>query len=812
MIRRLVWSLLLILLMVLTLSYVFRLPLAQWFIAPTLSDNGVQLHCLDWSINKDIDLHIERLCMTYQGHQIELAGITANTQHIDVARANLNLAQQSKASSDNSLIKPLAFALPAQRPLLKLHRLIVSHPSLPTPLNVAVTEHQLNHFTVTGEVDAKLHLTEQQLSGSLALHQSLLNKLRVINGLMLTSHHDFHFDGVSLQLTSQLAVDYNIQQQNCPLMLHADGQVVSRYQLNESLLQVELGQLTGNLTAQNSCFDLLTEQQQLFAVKNMPLQWQINFPERVELAQQYLTSGAFSLSAIDGKAQLIAERFAVDLSAPWQTLVTALTAKLSSPDINEFSTHAEINKQSVSGQYQLALAKLPEFLPIAARGINSQGQFNIDKFLNAERHGQVTTTLTVNSGQVAELALQKYQGKLTAELNNKQFASVQLISKVASLNYNELKFDGLTNQFTATSDLSMGELFVDLASNTKLNKFMSPELTIQPLTITATGTQSRALQASHHIVAEGIDLLVNHHWSKVAHPFEVIIAEQDASNLNPILQQFLPLLTLTDGTINGKISGDVNLQQADLALQVSAVSALYNDFLAKQLTTQLNARFDSGQLNLAATKFVLNELRAGAIVKEIHGQLAVVNNVPCMSNLVGQVMGGRFVVDNYCITSTTQHALVKFDNIDTSKLITLDDKSGISVTGRVAGSLPVQFSAAGIEVKQGTLYNQGDGKLLITNNAAFAAVKAQQQELSPILGLLENLDIQQLKSSVNLKPDGWLHLGVNLSGYNQAEKQQVNFNYNHEENIFTLLRALRLSDEITQKVEQQYTNKGSNDG
>jgi len=28
--------------------------------------------------------------------------------------------------------------------------------------------------------------------------------------------------------------------------------------------------------------------------------------------------------------------------------------------------------------------------------------------------------------------------------------------------------------------------------------------------------------------------------------------------------------------------------------------------------------------------------------------------------------------------------------------------------------------------------------------------------------------------------------------------------------VFTLLRALRLSDEITQKVEQQYSTEGSN--
>ena len=85
----------------------------------------------------------------------------------------------------------------------------------------------------------------------------------------------------------------------------------------------------------------------------------------------------------------------------------------------------------------------------------------------------------------------------------------------------------------------------------------------------------------------------------------------------------------------------------------------------------------------------------------------------------------------------------------------------------------------------------------------------QQQELQPVLSLLKNLDIQKLNSTVALNSDGWLNLGVNLQGFNEPQQQQVNFNYNHEENVFTLLRALRLSDEITQKVEQQYSQKGN---
>ena len=187
----------------------------------------------------------------------------------------------------------------------------------------------------------------------------------------------------------------------------------------------------------------------------------------------------------------------------------------------------------------------------------------------------------------------------------------------------------------------------------------------------------------------------------------------------------------------------------------------------------------------------------------------MVNNSAQAFDISGNVFDGVFELDKYTLLKSQQTANVTFKDIDASKLITLDDKSGITLTGRLKGWLPLHFSDSGVEVTNGNLLNQGEGKLIISNNVAFDSVMQQQQELQPVLSLLKNLEIQKLNSTVALKSDGWLNLGVNLQGFNEPEQQQVNFNYNHEENVFTLLRALRLSDEITQKVEQQYSQKGN---
>ena len=355
----------------------------------------------------------------------------------------------------------------------------------------------------------------------------------------------------------------------------------------------------------------------------------------------------------------------------------------------------------------------------------------------------------------------------------------------------------------------MGELFAHLSANTQISTLTSPSIDLENINVDSKGLQSRALKASHHVFVNGIELVANHHISKVEHPFEVIVPQQNVLSLNSIISQFEPLAQLTQGEFNGRVSGDVNLQKANFNLTIYDTSALYNDYLANQFSTQFSGQYDSGQLNVEPTTFNVNELRAGAVVNNINGKIKVVNNSAQAFDISGNVFDGVFELDKYTLLKQQQSAIVTFKDIDASKLITLDDKSGITLTGRLKGWLPLHFSDSGVEVTNGSLLNQGQGKLIINNNEAFDAVMQQQQELQPVLGLLKNLHIQKLNSTVALKSDGWLNLGVNLQGFNAPQQQQVNFNYNHEENVFTLLRALRLSDEITQKVEQQYSQKGN---
>ncbi len=799
------------------LVYLFRLPLTSWFLTPMLGKSGVELHCIDWSLSSKLDLNIEKLCLTYQGQQIELAGIIANKQQVTISRANLtvsNLAGKQAPNSTQTEFKKLALTLPEQRPLISIQQLDVVSPFTDNPVRLAIHEKRLNQFTVSRDFNADVAISNYEVKANIALDDKIAERfIELPKGSHFTSESQLRFDGITVAIESVINARYQHAIEQCELSFTAEGQASAKYQLNQQFMYADLSALNNQLSANRECLNNIANQQhQSFIKAQLPLSWQLQIEQPVTIEGERLSAPMVKLLTTEGQSEITVSNTALSLQNPLTSLNSQVRVDFISRDIDELKLNAHLNEKSVTADFQLSLDSLPTFLDFQADSIQVSGNLRVDELLSKPVVKKLTADISAKNALLADLKITEFTSHIVTQLSDEQHLSAKLSSQAKSINYNEIQVLKINNELSVNSDLSVGELFADIDAKTTAAKLITPQITLNKLSIVTNALQSRALQATHHVFADGLEALVSHHMSKVAHPFELVIPEQAISKFNPIISQFEPLVTITDGVVSGIIKGDVNLQQAKGDIQIAKLGVLYNDYLANDFAIEIEGEFNSGQLNIVPTKFTLNELRAGAVVKNIQGQLQVTANQPCAANLTGQVMGGAFVVNKFCPLRDNQTATVKFENIDASKLVTLDAESGISLTGRLAGTLPVVISKQGIEVKQGQLVNQGDGKLLITNNAGFEAVKAQQQELSTTLSLLENLDIKQLKSSVDLKSDGWLHLGVNLQGYNEQQQQAVNFNYNHEENIFTLLRALRLSDEITQKVEKEYAKKGSNDG
>ncbi|MBH0039178.1 intermembrane phospholipid transport protein YdbH family protein [Pseudoalteromonas sp. SWN166] len=805
-----------LLLSTLLLGYVFCLPLLQWVIAPELKKAGITLSCLDFSITSELNIHADRVCVNYQNQQLQLTGITANTKRVDIKNAVLTVNPFPKSDNANQLAKNLDLTLPSTRPLISIKQLVVKSEQLNKPLKISILEPTLNQFNVTGDINASATLAADKISGQFEVDDTLLKqvintKKTLIAGVNFNTQQEFSFDGIELKLNGNISAQFAYIYEQCQVNVLTTGKLATHFNLNSQALMLNTDLLNNKINLTPSCTELIPPSEYAGFVSNqVPLNWQLKLPQSIRLEGSELSLPAINLvSEGDKQFDILMTDTALNIKSPLENVQTNLSAQISTPDINNFSVNAQLVGTAIKGDYAVALESLPEFVPATANGLSLSGRFDLSEFIDSKPVGLINAKLTLNSVDAFDISAVQYQGDLTAKMDKQLNAEVTLTHQFKSAQYKEFKATDISNTLTANANLGVGELFAELTAKTNMKAVNSPDIKLNNIKVDSTGLQSRALKASHHAFINDVELVINHHVSAQAHPFEVIIPEQSVLPLNTFISQFEPLAQLTEGKFNGYISGDVNLQNASFNIGVTHIGALYNDYLASDLNSVFSGQYNSGKLNVKPTTFNLNEFRAGAVVKNIKGQWQVNDNSALVNDITGDVFGGEFSLDTYTLGQPNQVANVKFENIDASKLVTLDDKSGIVLTGRLAGALPVHFNSGEIEIIDGSLFSQGTGNLKITNNVAFDSVMQQQQELQPVLGLLTNLDIQKLNSSVVLKSDGWLKLGVNLQGYNKAEQQQVNFNYNHEENVFTLLRALRLSDEITQKVEQQYSQKGN---
>ncbi|MDB2356451.1 hypothetical protein N9V89_04430, partial [Pseudoalteromonas sp.] len=372
-----------LLLSVLTLGYVFRMPITQWAIAPSLSQSGVELHCLDWSLNANISINVSRVCLTYQGHQIELGSIVADTNKITVGRANLRLNDGESDSSSNDSFKKLALNLPKGRPKVEIKRLLISHPQLHDELSVSVAEEKLNTFVISDDVIAEITVNNNKVTGRFNLADGLLTKIKPIPALTLSSEHEFTFDGLSVDIKSNIDAEFIQAFSQCPVMLNAFGDVNTYYHLNARKASLNAKQLTSLVTFDSDCLALVNNPAQRdFIAKQLPLKWQIMLSDTVKFENEQLVMPAMLLNAQNSETKLSLTNLAINAQQPLEYSKGDIKLLFTSEDIEHIAVNAALNNLAMNGDYQLRVDELPDFLP-ASSNVIAQAENDKQAALNS---------------------------------------------------------------------------------------------------------------------------------------------------------------------------------------------------------------------------------------------------------------------------------------------------------------------------------------------------------------------------------------------------------------------------------------------
>jgi len=493
MIKRITWGLVFLLLSVLTLGYVFRMPITQWAIAPSLSQSGVELHCLDWSLNSNFSLDVNRLCLTYQGHQIELGSIVADTQKITVGRANLRLNDSESDTSSNNSFKRLALNLPKGRPKIEIKRLLITHPQLHDELAVSIAEEKLNTFVVSGDVTGEVAVNNHKVIGRFDLADGLLTKIKPIPVLTLNSEHEFTFDGLSVAVKSNIDAEITQQFSQCPLTVDVLGDVNAHYHFNDKKASLNAQQLTSWVTFDSGCLALINNQPQRdFIARQLPLKWQLMLSDTLEFKNEQLVMPSMLLNAKNSETKFSLTNLAINVQQPLEQAKGDIKVLFSSEDIEHIEINAALNNLAMNGDYQLRVDELPSFLPASAKKLASTGQFKIANVLQLQQNAKITSEVAFAEIKFDKLTAKDYKAQFTTELDNKQNINASLDSQLRSVTYDQYQVLGVKNQLSASSSLTVGELFVDLNSETKLAQFNSDLLNLSNIRISSKGLQSRA--------------------------------------------------------------------------------------------------------------------------------------------------------------------------------------------------------------------------------------------------------------------------------------------------------------------------------
>lgn len=125
----------------------------------------------------------------------------------------------------------------------------------------------------------------------------------------------------------------------------------------------------------------------------------------------------------------------------------------------------------------------------------------------------------------------------------------------------------------------------------------------------------------------------------------------------------------------------------------------------------------------------------------------------------------------------------------------------VSISGYVSGSFPLTLHEGKLSIREGRLNNQQPLLLKLNPSASFKALGSSNKAVQFALDTISELNVSVFDANLAMKENGWATLSATLKGVNpRSDSQPIVLNYRHEENILDLLRSLRISDEISERV------------
>ncbi|MGQ0665685.1 MAG: YdbH domain-containing protein [Nitrospiraceae bacterium] len=248
------------------------------------------------------------------------------------------------------------------------------------------------------------------------------------------------------------------------------------------------------------------------------------------------------------------------------------------------------------------------------------------------------------------------------------------------------------------------------------------------------------------------------------------------------------------------------------------LSGQYQDYVVKGLSTTMELRA-RGLESIATTQpatvtiaSVQTGIEAANLSTMFQGTWKLADRLPVfeVKDFRCEVFGGAvsspgLVVDP---AKPPYQAVVSLQRLDLTKILSVEQQQGIQGTGTLNGTLPVTITPGGVTVKDGMVEAQPPGGIIRYGSTPESSrlISETDSQLHLVTQALNNFHYTLLRVGVDYAESGTLFLSARLEGRNPDLKKipPIHFNLTVQEHIPTLLKSLRLVEDIQDAVEKKY--------
>jgi hypothetical protein len=197
----------------------------------------------------------------------------------------------------------------------------------------------------------------------------------------------------------------------------------------------------------------------------------------------------------------------------------------------------------------------------------------------------------------------------------------------------------------------------------------------------------------------------------------------------------------------------------------------------------------------------------------VRGRWSFAENMPVieMKDFQCEAFGGTVtsagVVADF--TKPPYHMTLSLQDFDLAKILSVEHNADLQGTGILNGTLPLSITSEGLTIQEGTLSARPPGGVIryglgIESSKTISETTAQLHLVSQALN---NFHYTLLQVGVDYAENGTLFLTARLEGKNPDLKKvpPINFNLTVQEHIPTLLKSLRVVEDLEKAMEEQYT-------